>query len=81
MKNSLLNIILTISFEKLKKCGFNKKTKAWFIAKSFTHCLQNTFEASNRLGDIIYDQPHNSSFCKKLDSAQYNTILVITDDI
>ena len=32
-------------------------------------------------GDIIYDQPHNSSFCEKLESAQHKAALVITDAI
>ena len=29
-------------------------------------------------GDIIYDQPHNSFFCKKLEPVQYKAALVIT---
>ena len=32
-------------------------------------------------GDIIYDQPHNSSFCEKLESAQYKATLAITGAI
>ena len=32
-------------------------------------------------GDIIYDQPHNDSFCKKLESVQYQAALAITDAI
>ena len=31
--------------------------------------------------DIIYDQPRNSSFCQKLESAQYKAALAITGDI
>ena len=31
--------------------------------------------------DIIYDQPHNSSFCEKLESMQYKTALAITGAI
>ena len=32
-------------------------------------------------GDIIYDQPHNSSSCEKLESAQYKAALAITGAI
>ena len=32
-------------------------------------------------GDIIYDQPHNSSFCEKLESVQYKAVLPITGAI
>ena len=28
-------------------------------------------------GDIIYDQPHNSSFCEKLESVQHKAALAI----
>ena len=28
-------------------------------------------------GDIIYDQPQNESFCEKLKSVQYKTVLAI----
>ena len=32
-------------------------------------------------GDIIYGQPRNKSFCKKLESVQYKAALPITDAI
>ena len=32
-------------------------------------------------GNIIYDQPHSSSFCEKLESAQYKATLEITGAI
>ena len=32
-------------------------------------------------GDIIYDQAYNASFCRKLDSIQYNAALAITGAI
>ena len=32
-------------------------------------------------GDIIYDQPHNSSFCETLESVQYKAALAITGAI
>ena len=31
--------------------------------------------------DIIYDQPHNDSFCEKLKSVQYKAALAITGAI
>ena len=32
-------------------------------------------------GDIIYDQPNNSSLSDKIESAQYNAAVTITDAI
>ena len=32
-------------------------------------------------GDIIYDQPHNVSFCEKLESVQYKAALAIAGAI
>ena len=32
-------------------------------------------------GDIIYCQPHNESFCEKLESVQYKAALAITSVI
>ena len=32
-------------------------------------------------GDIVFDQPTNDSFCKKLESVQYNAALAITGTI
>ena len=32
-------------------------------------------------GDIIYDQPHNASFCDMIESVQYNACLAITGAI
>ena len=32
-------------------------------------------------GDIIYDQPHNESFCEKLESVQYRAAIAITGAI
>ena len=32
-------------------------------------------------GDVIYDQPNNSSLSDKIESLQYNAVLAITDAI
>ena len=32
-------------------------------------------------GDVIYDVPHNDSFCKMIESVQYNASLAITGAI
>ena len=32
-------------------------------------------------GDIIYDQPHNESFCEKIEAVQYKVALAITGAI
>ena len=32
-------------------------------------------------GDVVYDQPHNETFCSKLESVQYNAALAITGAI
>ena len=31
--------------------------------------------------DVVYDQPHNETFCSKLESVQYNAALAITGAI
>ena len=32
-------------------------------------------------GDVIYDQPNNETFCKSIESVQYNAALAITGTI
>ena len=32
-------------------------------------------------GDVVYDQPHNETFCSKLESIQYNAALAIAGTI
>ena len=32
-------------------------------------------------GDVVYEQPHNETFCSKLESVQYNAALAITGAI
>ena len=32
-------------------------------------------------GDVIYDQPHNDTFCRMIESVQYNAALAITGAI
>ena len=81
MGKSLLNITLTIRFAKLIKAQQQQKTKACFTAKIFTHYLQSIFEVLINYVDIFYDQPHNSSFCGKLESVQYKATLVLTGAI
>ena len=59
----------------------NKKIKAYFIAKIFTHYLQSILRPLIDYGDIIYDQPHNSSFCEKLELVHYKAALAMTGAI
>ena len=40
--------------------------------------IKRFFEATNWLGDIIYDQTQNESFCEKLESVQYKAALAKT---
>ena len=32
-------------------------------------------------GDVIYHQPHNETFCRRIESVRYNTALAITGTI
>ena len=32
-------------------------------------------------GDVVYDQPNNELFCRKLESVQYNAALAISQAI
>ena len=45
-------------------------------------CIYKTFIRPHLdYADVIYDQPHNDSFCNKIESLQYNAALAITGAI
>ena len=50
------------------------RTSLLVIYKSFIRPLLD-------YGDVIYDQPHNDTFCKSIESVQYNAALAITGTI
>ena len=68
--------------EKITKCN-----KGIGLIKRLSKCLpRNTLLTIYKsfvrphldYADVIYDQPHNSSLCKKIESVQYNAALAIT---
>ena len=69
---------------------FRKLTKVYTVIKKLQHILPRKSllticKAFLRplldYGGIIYDQPHNVSFCEKLESGQYKATLAITGAI
>ena len=82
MKNSLLDIILTMHFAKLKKeIAVLKKLRHALSRKSLLTICKKFLRPLIDCEGIIYDQPHNSSFCETLESAQYKAALAITGAI
>ena len=64
MKISSLNNILIVLFQKLYLRHILPRKSLLTIYNTILKTLLN-------YGDIIYDQPHNGSFCGKLESVEY----------
>ena len=58
-----------------------KKLRYSLPRKSLTTIYKAFLRPLLDYGDIIYDQPHNESFCEKLESVQYRAALAITGAI
>ena len=87
-----LGIILDekLDFKKHIDVAISKVSKGIFVIKKLRFSLPRKslltiYKAFLRplidYGDIIYDQPHNESFCEKLESIQYKAALAITGAI
>ena len=59
----------------------NKKLRHNLPRKSLVTLCKAFLRPLIDYSDIIYDQPQNESFCKKIESVQYKTISVITGAI
>ena len=58
-----------------------KELKHILLQKSLLAIYKVCLRPLKCYGDIIYGQPHNSSFCEKLESAQYKATLEMTGAI
>ena len=54
---------------------------ACLLQKSLITIYEAFLRPLMEYGDIIYDQPQNKSFCRKLESVQYKAALAITEAI
>ena len=53
-----------------------------YLPRKSLLCIYKSFVRPHLdYADVIYDQPHNDSFCNKIESIQYNAALAITGAI
>ena len=53
-----------------------------YLPRKSLVCIYKSFVRPHLdYGDVIYDQPHNETFCNKVESIQYNAALAITGAI
>ena len=64
-----------------KYTGVIKKLKNNLPRKSLLTIYKSFIRPHLDYGDVVYDQPHNETFCSKLESVQYNAALAITGAI
>ena len=61
-----------------KSIAIIKKLRHTLLQKSLLTVYKVFLRPLIDYGDIIYDQPRNSSFCEKLESLKYKAALAIT---
>ena len=64
-----------------KGIGVIKRLYNYLPRKSLLIIYKSYIRPHLDYGDIIYDQPHNDSFCRMIESVQYNASLAITGAI
>ena len=68
--------------EKITRCnkgiGLIKRLSKCLPRKTLLTIYKSFVRPHLDYADVIYDQPHNSSFCNKIESVQYNAALAIT---
>ena len=71
--------------EKISKAyrgiGVIKKLQNFLPRQSLLTIYKSFIRPHLDYGDVVYDQPHNETFCSKLESVQYNAALAITGAI
>ena len=65
----------------MKGIGLIKRLYCYLPRKSLMTIYKSYIRPHLDYCDVIYDQPHNESFCKKIESIQYNAALAITGAI
>ena len=64
-----------------KGIGLIKRLRSYLPRKSLLAIYRSLVRPHLDYGDVIYDQPHNDTFCRKIESVQYNAALAITGAI
>ena len=71
--------------EKISKAnrgiGLIKRLYSYLPRKSLLNIYKSFIRPHLDYGDVIYNQPHNDTFCKMIESVQYNAALAITGAI
>ena len=61
--------------------GLIKRLRRYLPRKSPLDIYKSFIRAHLDYGDVIYHQPHNETFCRRIESVRYNTALAITGTI
>ena len=64
-----------------KDIGLIKRLYSYLPRKSLLNIYKSFIRPHLDYGDVIYDQPHNDTFCRMIESVQYNAALAITGAI
>ena len=64
-----------------KGIGLIKRLYTYLPRKSFLNIYKAFIRPHLDYGDVIYDQPHNDTLCRMIESVQYNAALAITGTI
>ena len=64
-----------------KELAFIKRLYHYLPRKSLLTIYRSYIRPHLDYCDVIYDQPHNASFSRKIESVQYNAALAITGTI
>ena len=73
---------LSMKISKANKIiGVIKRLRNYLPRKSLLNIYKSFVRPHLDYGDVIYDQPQNDSFCKRIESVQYNAALAITGAI
>ena len=64
-----------------KGIGLIKRLYSYLPRKSLLNIYKSFIRPHLDYGDVIYDQPHNDTFCRMIESVQYNAALAITGAI
>ena len=64
-----------------KGIGLIRRLYSYLPRKSLLNIYKSFIRPHLDYGDVIYDQPHNDTFCRMIESVQYNAALAITGAI
>ena len=64
-----------------KGIGLIKQLRLYLPRKALMNIYKSFIRPHLDYGDVIYDQPHNDTFCRRIESLQYNAALAITGTI